>query len=280
MWFDGYRWNRRPQNRCWLRYRLFPPPHLLILHPLLATSAAPSPLQYPLSDDEAGSAKWNFKPNCQSEGGWRAGTGSGKMLRSAKEEERRLPLSPFLVSGSWSAANPAVFYCVAAREEMVHACHEWCNAAMSSPLCFYPARIMIMMMTMRGEKRKVHLNLGSTARHLDWCIGGMRLPSPACIRRKIEGMGAYLVIVVVCQALAVESHPAPLKNAIPAKGEGKGRCKINPLEMREISRASRWNNTQTERHLTKFTPEQVLIFHQEHPPVRFVKSRTNSCQLV
>lgn len=63
----------------------------------------------------------------------------------------------------------------------------------------------------------------------------------------VQSCRSYLVVVVVRQALTVESHPPPLEHALPATRVGGGKydddeCKCNPsgsLGVADSSQVSR-----------------------------------------
>lgn len=99
-------------------------------HPTRTLSPPPPA---PLSDDKGGSAKRNFKPNCQTEGEWWVVQGE----RNAEDGKKREESSPLLsFSGNWSGANINVLYCMAGQAQSVLAGHAWCNVALSLPPSF------------------------------------------------------------------------------------------------------------------------------------------------
>lgn len=70
-----------------------------------------------------------------------------------------------------------------------------------------------------------------------------------------EGATAYLLVVVVGQALAVQPHPPPLEDAIPA-GKKRGGCGggAQTEAIRQGREGWRRSETQTGSRLAKFRP--------------------------
>lgn len=70
---------------------------------------------------------------------------------------------------------------------------------------------------------------------------------------------AYLVVVVIGQTLAVESHPPPLKNTVSAKRRDAQSARWARSPQQSGAKTSHSKNQTVGRRF----PEQVLIFHQD-----------------
>lgn len=176
----------------------------------------------------------------------------GETLRTAETEE-----SSTLLSENWSGDNISVLRCRAGRaqSESRLARHTWRTVAPSMPppsVSFSPCQAHDDGNDKKEEETGA---LGSAARGTDLCSAGIKSSHPA--RR--SSPHAYLVVVVIGQTLAVESHPPPLKNTVSAKTRDADSVHWAPSPQQSGAKI----NPSKKQTVGLNFPAQVLIFHQE-----------------
>lgn len=151
------------------------------------------------SDDKGGRAKRNFKPSCQTGGEWRAvqagrNAEDGRKRRVFHQRTGQVPTS------MCSAVGPGGHR---VRERPVtHGRLSLCPCP-PPPVSSSPCQAHVD--DDDNEKRRRRKRSRSWYTFMQWRDDVLRSPR------------VYLVVVVIGQALPVESHPPPLKNTVPAK---------------------------------------------------------------